>query len=224
MEIDPSDRPDAPKGFTDEHMYSLAVLMARIMKTAFSVDRPRHKDADSHLSHVLLPITNAFPRTVADFRKMVGRKYDPLPWQHMLVDRFDPDSQPHGKPHILKVDWDAKVRTYRGERYVDLRLQVHAAYEVGPASDKRIIGVRRHVQIYSYGPNYWPSLGAGVFFFGNDNCLEARTGTLSPTSNLRVVERDRRLLKSSLADDSIVVVGGASKSDIQKTIDACEST
>lgn len=222
-EIDSAGRPDPPAGFTDNDISALATILVDLASTSFSRGTLEVKEVDDKVERVLGPLKAIYPDTAVEFLEAVSKKYGPIPWQRMLVDPFGPGSQPRRAADILKVTWDAEGGTHSGDRLVLLRLQVHAAYDVGTERAPRMIGIRRTFELHSYGLDYVPGLGAGVETFGANGCVASTTGDLVSTTDARIVAEDRRSLKESLITAGIVEDESTSKADLEKAIKKCRA-
>lgn len=221
--IDANDRPKSPTGFTDSEMDALAVLLADIATRSFSRHNLERTGVKNKLEHVLRPLKSSHPEAVTAFLEGAHEKYAPHPWRRILVDPFAPRSTPQNPAEILKVVWDVETGEYSGDRYVVLQLQIHAAYEVGTKAAPRIIGIRRMIELLSYGDDYVPGLGGGSVAYGTDECVEVTDGRYQPTTDPKTIDNDMRELKRSLAAKGIVDDGSGSRASLEKTIKACKS-
>lgn len=221
--IDAHDRPEPPIGFTESEMDALARLLADIATRSFSRHNLERIGVKNKLEHVLRPLKSSYPDAVTAFLEGAHEKYSPRPWRRILVDPFAPRSTPPKPAEILKVVWDVQSGQYSGDRYVVLQLQIHAAYEVGTTTSPRLIGIRRMIELLSYGDDYVPSLGGGSVAYGTDGCVEAIDGRYQPTTDPKTIDNDMRELKKSLAAKGIVDDGSGSRTSLEKTIKACKS-
>lgn len=107
-EIDPSDRPDAPPGFSDRDVYSLAGPMAEIMAASFSKEILAVKGIDAKFSRVMRLLKKHAPEAVPALIKAGDDALGPHPWKRIFVDEFGAESRPTTGATILKVEWDAE--------------------------------------------------------------------------------------------------------------------
>lgn len=218
--IDPADRPDPPTGFTDKDMDVLAALMTDVAKASFSRRILEVKDVDDKFDRVLSPLKASYPETVSGILEAGDKKYESHPWKRIFVDPFPRGLEPRRPAKILRVAWEAEGGEDSGDRFVTLRLQVHAAYEVGTKAEPRIIGVRRTIELDSFGLEYVPGLGGESVTYGTDECVSAIDGEYVWTTDKTSIDEDRRALKTSLASKS-VGSGSGSVAELENVISKC---
>ena len=221
-EIDSSDRPGPPAGFSDHDMDVLAELMTDVAKTSFSRRILEVNDVDDKFDRVLGPLKTAYPETVSGILKAGDEKYRRHPWKRVFVDPFPRGLEPRRPAKILKVAWEAEGGEDSGDRSVLLRLQIHAAYQVGTKAEPRIIGVRRTIELVSFGVDYVPNLGGESVAYGADECVSVLDGEYVWTTDKTTIDDDRRALKRSLASKS-VGAGSGSVAGLEKIIRKCRA-
>lgn len=220
--IDSADRPGPPAGFTDNDMDLLAELMTDVAKASFSRRILDVKDVDDKFDRVLRPLKTSYPETVSGILEAADEEYDGHPWKRIFVDPFPRGLEPRRPAEILKVAWAAEGGEESGDRFVLLRLQMHAAYEVGTDAEPRIIGVRRTIELVSFGVGYAPNLGGESVAYGADRCVSAVDGEYVWTTDKATIDEDRRALKRSLALKS-VEPGSGSVADLKKFAGRCQT-
>ena len=220
--IDSADRPEPPAGFSDHDMDVLAKLMTDVAKASFSRRILDVKDVDDKFDRVLRPLKTAYPETVSGILKAGDEKYRRHPWKRVFVDPFPRGLEPRRPAKILKVAWAVEGGEDSGDRFVLLRLQMHAAYQVGIQAEPRIIGVRRTIELVSFGVDYVPNLGGESVAYGADECVSAFDGEYAWTTDKTTIDDDRRALKRSLASKS-VGAGSGSVAGLEKIIRKCRA-
>ena len=220
--IDAADRPGPPVGFTNHDMDVLADLMAAVAKASFSQRILDVEDIDEKFDRVLSPLKASYPETVSGVLEAGDQEFERHPWKRVFVDPFPTGLEPRRPAEILKVAWEAEGGEDSGDRFVLLRLQMHAAYEVGTTADPRILAVRRTLELVSFGVDYVPNLGGESVTYGADRCVAAIDGEYVWTTDKATIDEDRRALKGSLASKS-VEPGSGSVADLDRIVRKCRA-
>lgn len=180
VELDPLDAPSAPRGFARADVLRLAGwLVDAVERTSTADEQVRTlRDAVDHTFESLDMRSRVRIRDLMEFTSREGYGAMPVDW--MIVDRWEPEHRPAGRPRVIKSSWDVDV----DEGHLEVRLQVLQAYlSVGGTP----MFIDRTFALISSDPSRSPGVpvyfGAYATVPGIDRCHVVRTGRFRPESD-----------------------------------------
>lgn len=200
VELDHSDAPRPPKGFSRADVRHLAGWLIDAVERTGTADQDTIVTERAAVDHTFAAIDMRSRVELARQVTLTARHYDNMPVSWIFTDRWEPADRPTQPGHIIKSAWEAERR---GDWLV-LSLQVVQAFR-SPADQPMFI--RRTFIVASTEPRGGPAVPVGLSFAagidGIDRCHLVRTGLFRAASDVTQLRKSAQSLKAQLKSKRI---------------------